>query len=1463
MYSMDKCNTNKKQDAYGPKYVSQKSSAEKRGSEHITFIEKSKTVYYIMKSMTHVARVPKKEFQACDYPCNQIAQGALLKFNPAAGSRLQYKEQFLFYILRKADKMRAQDLLGSLRGAATTFTAVVHYLHQILSKCSALLTKVNQGINILLVRKVNRWIIDVLLYVIDMSTRKHVSGIQLVVAMIRLYRLFEDTPGDLMVEQSITSILAALSTMCLPKEMLELVKRVSTLSATKLLEDVTIVHEFASFGCSIIAECLSKIPGCAGLVAGCKAFWATVARHHYLLYNANVMVKKWKADRRIMMQEEFRKDVVICYEAMTSNDALQDWQRMSGAVAKRMEDMKVLQRLALSYENSSRTEPICVVLEGPPGCFKSRYMGMLIPVLGKSVYAHTVRAIGDGKEFFDQYGGEELMIMDDLGQGGPSQYRSLMNLVSPIKYPLDCASERLKFTKFFNSEAIMFTSNAFSELPNLTAKDGIVDPTALWRRAIVFKFDVTSRNPNLPDGAALMGSITVRTYDTNQRQWITGYSGIGDLPNACKLGNDRQIVAWLADHFVRALRVKKAQAASNVLSETDIADIRSRMKEQSDAAPEYTPSARSHGQFSRRGLAFEEDSPPPEYTPTMTNTHGGSWRDVFNTPREVLDRALSYLRSRLTPQQVQDLYSEGYPHTAQMFGPEAQDVYQVTLTADLDMSLEQVELLLAGAEEHPAIRLTPTVVEPTLRERVCSILTSPEVLSGTIIMLIYVAIWLVAVCIVNQFSRVNADTMQAQSAEAVKTMVATGSSMAEAIARQTFFIRYVNGQGVERRSAGVISGHYIICPFHAAHDARFVSVEAKVEGCRLIDNAPVVPVFSNRENDVVVLQLHASLMVPFKNLSKLLKYSSPCHSGTTLITPFGCVSIPGQYQDRAPHSTVSLRGIVFTLDDMNSVAYIPSHAGLCGSLLVSDRSGVLGSHVAGSESYGRALLWTPDCLSAVVELLSKDRLLLDVDIHDSQPVASATKLKLNFHQSTPSKSNIVGTLFRGVFGKDTKEPVNLTVPHLVKDVFKKSTNMIESVKLDVLDFAQDYLSTIVEEYSEITPEEVTQGFDHVAKMAMDTSTGIGCLRDRHEYFVGGTYTPKLEKEIAALERNALQDEVVNPNLWIAKETLKDETRGLAKGRMPRSFRVLRLPVNVLCKQLTGQMVNSLVKRRMSHGIMVGINPYQEWEDLHNKMRAFPVIAADIKKFDGNMLPQVQHMVRDVLVRKLRGSQERKKLLDVILSSFIQNLVAVNDDVYLTTHSMPSGCYLTAIMNSLVHKAYTAMWYKTMVPEGTLRSMDKDLFDAVYGDDKLCIVRAHHDRLNALTMRDFFRSIGLDLSTADKKEIVEPFDKWEEVNFLKRTFEFHPALGRVMCPLVDETILSMLSWADSSKDYDEVVQGKLNSFVLESYLRKDGSDLYDRVQQWLESSGAPYNMWSISHVHYLFSKGLVDSPYAIL
>jgi hypothetical protein len=224
----------------------------------------------------------------------------------------------------------------------------------------------------------------------------------------------------------------------------------------------------------------------------------------------------------------------------------------------------------------------------------------------------------------------------------------------------------------------------------------------------------------------------------------------------------------------------------------------------------------------------------------------------------------------------------------------------------------------------------------------------------------------------------------------------------------------------------------------------------------------------------------------------------------------------------------------------------------------------------------------------------------------------------------------------------------------------------------------------------------------------------------------------------------------------------------------------------------------------------------------------------------------------VIVDRFKGD----KVLASYVLGFLPNcIVAINDDLFLTTHSMPSGSFLTAIYNSLVNKFYTAMWFyrnyvKNEKRKPTLSLFKAIILDKVYGDDRVNgVIGSSFRYLNALTMKEFFNSIGMKFTDSKKGDILTTEQGVEEITFLKRSFRYHSLLKQTVGPLDTQTLFSTL-WVDESKDVEGVMKDKVNAFQREIFLHED---LYAQCMEIVKGQCKHMGL----HVKFLSEEDLIE------
>jgi hypothetical protein len=1166
--------------------------------------------------------------------------------------------------------------------------------------------------------------------------------------LLDLYQIFD---SDFARPQSLEALSLGALALLLPKELFNILKNISVLTSAKVMDDVTGFSALFNHCVDFLVKTLEAFPNKVSvpLVRLIKSL--PFGSHYLILGRIDKVMMKWKKDKVIILSQVFREEVKEIAESL-DNAALQEWVRRSNAVKAKLADFQCLVKALKAYDSTSRVEPLCFVFEGGPGTMKSITMNQLIKSFRTTTYGHTVKASGDGKDFYDTYANQRIFYMDDLGQQGISQFRNLINWVSSVKFPLECAAAELKDTKYFSSSLIMFTTNRFTELNGLVKSDCIDNVEALWRRGFVFDFNKVKRKRS-----TLTGTIVFKHYDMVTKRWVEGFPpemdpGVSPSFRATNIRADH--LRWMHTIISYMEQERLEQESEQDLTEEEIDSI-------------------------QRG----EDSPPEETYEDAEEAQGPT-----QVLKDKVETAMEYCTK------VEDnMWSMMW-----MFEDMVMSAASTIWENIPDWKTNVVSLcIIAGIAGlyYGLTKVKPVKVEYSLAQTFKQATDAIAACEGTM--------------------------------ERRTTQV-------ESVAKQCLFLK-LQFPTFHTESIAIVSGHSVVVPAHLAEeDFAQVTVYKDVTAQSILwDHIPMTRVYMSVTEDVAIYQANVHIPTPFKCLSHLFK--APKKVVDVLVTPirsFDLCSISREATD--VKYAFDIRGVAYVnhVKANRGVNYKLEAPGLCGSPIMSSDEGVCGIHVAGGDNGGTAVLWSNSVIEAIRVILAADKMFhVKADISDKiVPDFSAIKLEnTGITTSSSGVSKIVPSPLATVF-ESTKAPANLRAngPFTVKDIAKKSFTPVQAVDVEDLKFAKGVIGSFLPPFTQVSVYDAIKGDPEIAGMNKKSSCGYGFVGEKAEYidFEKGTLTAKggpiYSKFLDKIDAGEFD---LDDNVWT--ECLKDELRPLHKVDVPRSFRCSTWMIQLLSKQLFTNMVKHIVKNRHENQIMVGINPLREFKHLDAKLRlSKKKWAGDFKKWDGGMLPQIQHAIADVIKDHFKGDAVWTHRLSFILASMPHTVVSVANTLFQVNHSMPSGHFLTAIFNSLVNRALTAMWYHNVMISNVRRPSYSEflsIVDYVYGDDKLNGVSSHSDILHMKSMASYFSKLGLGFTTADKKEVTVESEDMDQLSFLKRTFVFDPRCGTIVCPLDINTIISSIAWYDKTKDMTEVLAGKLDAFQREAFLHADKYD----------------------------------------
>lgn len=1296
--------------------------------------------------------------------------------------------------------------------------------------------------------------------------------ISIVLDFLSLYECFNLT----FEAESLDAIVLAGVSYLLPTEFFSFLKRLTLFSNVKLGDDINLFYQLITHLFDFIFSVLDKVKAPPFFKTGLVSLlnFLKISSSHLILYEINSLCEVWSANKKIILEYTFKEKVKNLQLKYVKDASIPEWSRKSQTIANIITKWDRLVKIVINSDKVNRVEPNCFILEGPPGCRKSVLSNLLCQALGDRVYAHIVKAVTDGKDWYDNYNDEPIFFMDDVGAQGLSQWRTIINMVSCVKMPLDCAQAELKDTKYFSSTNIILTTNKFMSLCDVTKQDCISDITALYRRGYVFDLSKVKAGSNF-----IVGTISFKHFDVLRNEWLVGFpkhfntNAFDKIPSTLSVKDDTprcNVVAWMVA-IIRAFeRIKAGFAEEGELSQSELSEV-------TDLVGEYS------SEFVEASDRFPFNSPTvtdckvsynvgKDKVDICLDNNNSNCPATFKAESDALDFEIpSILKCMIGVAWFVSTVNEFICDTFEYFISILSNFSNNFKNFVFDNSL----FLMLGCFVLVCFVCLYFVKIPTPEERI------RDTFNNFLNAVDYAGIprekmaELCNFCLTETPESLKAKNFSF-SCESFESPFKYNTSVSS-VFPSFFDISVFSNLGPSTVKC-FASGRHLLVPFHCLttnpsvqENYRVVVYSDLATNKRIIDHECVKLVFYDEKDDVAILQLPKTFPCPFKDRSKWFRKDLNSDSPSFLINNTGVASLIGLNARPAQPNTYRTYTWSNTFG-VGDLFYDTRGKGLCGSLVFQQDCGFVGMHVAGNMGTGVGVgkIWTADTRERIGDILSQPSTTIPFGIGQYKDVNSSV-MKLIYDEesglseeefkkiqaSVPTCSKLVTTPLYGIYPV-TRFPAQLSKYGrcTVKDVAKKSFSPLVPVDEKEIQFAIDTMDAIIPEFKTITESEVVLGNSCLAPLNKKSSNGFGCLPEKEDYidFQKGEFKTFFRKEVDEVETQLKQHIFPWKNfVWV--ESLKDELRGVEKEGLPRSFRVGTIHQQVLSKKYLGDLVQKLMAARDFNGIMVGVNPFVEWDNLAKRLSNYHLFAADVKQWDGGMLVQVQRAVAQQIIKKFRGTNSETKALELLLETIIHSLVIVQDDFYLTTHSLPSGHFLTAIFNSLVNRFYTAMWYYRQLSSNKrtvcVKRYFEDVLDLVYGDDKVVGVKSNFDILTARSMRDFFTSIGLGLTTSTKGPIDFDFQTLDEIDFLKRKFVFHKELNKYMCPLELRTLYSGLSFVMSDKNMSEVLDDKIHNIQRELYLHPDFDKHLDDLYERLKERNYPFFKLPLSYLRFLY------------
>lgn len=549
-------------------------------------------------------------------------------------------------------------------------------------------------------------------------------------------------------------------------------------------------------------------------------------------------------------------------------------------------------------------------------------------------------------------------------------------------------------------------------------------------------------------------------------------------------------------------------------------------------------------------------------------------------------------------------------------------------------------------------------------------------------------------------------------------------------------------------------------------------------------------------------------------------------------------------------------GSTITIHDGWKYNDLETKKGDCGAplLAVNDRLGpgkILGIHVAGGISMGMSTTLFKEDVTAILSnytdlkaQMCTLQVLSGTNPYPEEELVYVGELDKPVIQ--PSQSKIIPSRVHGLVAKPTTARTWLRPGEVQGELFDPLDYRIRRmgkysvpIPFDLIDLAKEGLlnefkrvflpnrSTLENRFKCPYSLEETccgvDGEDFVNAIKRDTSCGFPFVQlglDRKEIFGSDDRydcNTEIAREIFELVQHyedSADQGIVYDHYFT--DTLKDERKPLEKCHKTRMFAACPIDYLIWTKRWFNGIVAIISELRNRIHISVGTNPYSDdWHFLAKQLlgKNQKFVAGDFEGFDASEQAYLLQTACNVLIdfsQYVFGEDlYARRQMEAIISSLVNSFHVSGKYVFQWLKSLPSGHYLTAIVNSVfVLLAISSAFLLARKKQGvSVTILDVNEFwqecDIVaYGDDHILgIPDRYLSFFNQNTLVDLLREFGLYYTDESKSGGEVPdFRPLTDISYLKRKFRYDKDVARYVAPLdlnvIKETPMWIRKCADS-------------------------------------------------------------------
>jgi hypothetical protein len=364
----------------------------------------------------------------------------------------------------------------------------------------------------------------------------------------------------------------------------------------------------------------------------------------------------------------------------------------------------------------------------------------------------------------------------------------------------------------------------------------------------------------------------------------------------------------------------------------------------------------------------------------------------------------------------------------------------------------------------------------------------------------------------------------------------------------------------------------------------------------------------------------------------------------------------------------------------------------------------------------------------------------------------------------------------------------------------------------------------------LTIDEALNGGPNIDAMVLNTSAGFFGIRNgrrgakKSDFITGEPGERKcsalLEKTLQVKE-DLFKQGIVSGNYFM--DHLKDERLPITKVEQGkcRLFSCDDLPNVILSKRYFGAFANYVIANYLDVPCSIGMDPASfDWHDMVTRlsMMSKKIVAADYKKYDKRLPAEVIHeaiyVVNEWYARKGVRDEVADQVRACLLVDLINSIHVSPEGVFQTSQGMPSGHYLTAIINSVCNAIMFREAYVVLTGKPAYTYVN-NVVDYYHGDDNALAVKDDViDVFNLSTIAQHYKKHNLILTSPAKieGEVLAPYVDLLDFEYISCTNSWNEDLSCYAPRLKDVAFKGAFNWVRRCELTEfQVIDGTFTNF----------------------------------------------------